>query len=410
MSLSIAVAAALGAALLLGISSVADQRSTKRVERRRVLSPRIFLDLVRQPLWLTALTANVAGFALQVVALDNGSIAVVQPIMVCDLVFAVLIAFFLGRRVVLQSPGGRRKVTFIFIGVAATTAGVAGFLAIGRPSAGTTHASIGMLPPLAAGLVVVVGGCLVVAARNHKLRPLALALACGVNYGVAAFTVKLVTSEFGGGLSGVLTNWPIYVLAVVGPLGFLLNQDAFQQGTFLAPVQAIITSADPVISIALGILWLNVRLNSGPGYITGEVASLLVMVTGIAVIAGHTPTIQGPSAAASGPGAPVPAERERRRLMLRRDGPADEVDRHGYSARRPPPFHFGLRRRLSDPVQHQPVPDQGVEIGRDHPVAGADPAAVAGVAGQPPSFVEVPQVGRPAAGRVAVPARKAGMQ
>jgi hypothetical protein len=412
MSLSIAVAAALGAALLLGISSVADQRSTKRVERRRVLSPRIFLDLARQPLWLTALTANLAGFALQVVALDNGSIAVVQPIMVCDLVFAVLIAFFLGRRVVLQSPGGRRKVTFIFIGVGATTAGVAGFLAIGRPSAGTTHASISMLPPLAGGLIVVAGGCLVVAARNHNLRPLALALACGVNYGVAAFTVKLVTSQFGGGLAGVFTNWPIYVLAVVGPLGFLLNQDAFQQGTFLAPVQAIITSADPVISIALGILWLNVRLNSGPGYIAGEVASLLVMVTGIAVIAGHTPTIQGPSAAASGPGAPVPAERDRRRLMLRRDGPGpgDEVDRHGYSARRPPPFHFGLRRRLSDPVQHQPVPDQGVEIGRDHPVAGADPAAVAGVAGQPPSFVEVPPVGRPAAGRVAVPARKAGVQ
>jgi hypothetical protein len=413
MSSLIAVVAALGAALLLGISSVADQRSTKRVERRRVLSPRIFVDLARQPLWLTALATNVAGFALQVVALGNGSIAVVQPIMVCDLVFAVLIAFSLGRRRLLDQPGVKRTALFIFIGVGAAAGGVAGFLAIGRPSAGTTHASLSMLPPLAGGLIVVVGGCLVVAARNHDLRPLALALACGVNYGVAAFTVKLVTSEFGRGLSGVLTNWPIYVLAVVGPLGFLLNQDAFQQGTFLAPVQAIITSADPVISIALGITWLNVRLNSGPGYIAGEVLSLLVMITGIAVITSHTGGTAGLAPVSSGPGPAVPAERDRRRLMrpaVQRDGPGHEVDRHGHGTRRPPPFHRGFGGRLGDPVQHQAVPGQGVEVGRDHPVAGADPAAVAGVAGQPPAFVEIAPVGGPAAGRVAVPARKAGMQ
>jgi hypothetical protein len=73
-----------------------------------------------------------------------------------------------------------------------------------------------------------------------------------------------VTTEFGGGPAKVFTNWPIYVLAVVGPVGFILNQDAFQQGTFLAPVQAIITTADPVISIGLGVLWLGVVLRGGP--------------------------------------------------------------------------------------------------------------------------------------------------
>ena len=78
----IAVVAAIASALMLGISSVADQRSTKRVESRRALSPRILLDLARQPLWLTALGANLVGFALQVVALNFGSLALVQPILV----------------------------------------------------------------------------------------------------------------------------------------------------------------------------------------------------------------------------------------------------------------------------------------------------------------------------------------
>ena len=32
------------------------------------------------------------------------------------------------------------------------------------------------------------------AARNRNLRPLALAVACGVNYGVAAFLIKLLTA------------------------------------------------------------------------------------------------------------------------------------------------------------------------------------------------------------------------
>src|SRR6202035_2486313 len=154
---------------------------------------------------------------------------------------------------------------------------------------------------LAAGLIVVIGGCLAGAAPNRDLRPLALALGCGVNYRVAALAVQLVTSEFGGGLAGVFSNWPVYVLAVVGPVGFLLNQDAFQQGTFLAPVQAILTSADPVVSIALGITWLHVRLSTGPVAIVGEVASILVMIGGIVITAKHAPAAARPASGSSPP-------------------------------------------------------------------------------------------------------------
>jgi hypothetical protein len=293
VSTPIAVVTAVAAALVLGISSVADQRSTKRVKPARSGSPRILLDLVRQPLWLTAIGANLVGFALQVVALDFGSLALVQPLLVCDLVFAVLISRYLARRRGDQLPGGRRSGLAVFTGVSAAAAGVAGFLVVGRPSGGHADVKFDVLAPLAIGLVVVAGGCLAVAARYQNLRPLALALACGVNYGVAAFAVKLVTTEFGGGPDKVFTNWPIYVLAVVGPVGFILNQDAFQQGTFLAPVQAIITTADPVISIGLGVVWLGVVLRGSPADIFGEVASLLLMTAGIIITARVAPQVAG---------------------------------------------------------------------------------------------------------------------
>ena len=129
----------------------------------------------------------------------------------------------------------------------------------------------------------------------------ALALACGINYGVAAFSIKLVTTEFGGGPARVFTNWPIYLLAVVGPVGFILNQNALQEGTFLAPAQAIITTTDPVISIALGVLWLGVALRTSPVDVFGQVASLLLMTAGIIITARVAPQATG----SPPPGQPV---------------------------------------------------------------------------------------------------------
>lgn len=272
-----AVVTALAAAAVLGLSAAIDQRSTKKVKTREPLSPRLLADLVRQPLWLIAIGANVVGFVLQVVALAYGSLALVQPLLVCDLLFAVLIATYLRQRANESQPN--LKITLL--GIGAATVGLAGFLAIGQPTPGHTQARLDMLALLAIGYVVVVGACLVVANRKVNLRPLALALGCGVSYGVAAFVIKLLTSEFGGGLAALVTNWPIYVFAVVGPAGFILNQNALQEGTLLAPVQAIISVADPVISIALGVAWLDVRLRSSPAAIAGEIVSFLLLTVGI---------------------------------------------------------------------------------------------------------------------------------
>ncbi len=279
MSTLIAILAALASALVFGGSSVAEQRSTKRVQRRRALSPRLLLDLVRQPLWVAAIGATVVGFVLQVTALRYGPLALVEPILVCDLVFAVLISAFLRRA----------KDVIIFAGVLACATGVAGFLVIARPSGGVSTVGFSSVLPILIGLAVAIAACMMVGRGNRNIRPLAVALACGVTYGFAAFIVKLVTADFSGGPSAVFTHWPIYVLAIVGPLGFLLNQNAFQQGTLIAPVMAIITACDPLISVALAYFLLNETLSSSPLAIAGQILALALMTTGIVVIAHHAP-------------------------------------------------------------------------------------------------------------------------
>jgi drug/metabolite transporter (DMT)-like permease len=281
LNTAIAAAAAVAGSVVFGVSAVAEQRGTQRVERRPPLSPRLVLDLIRQPLWLLGIGANLFGFALQVVALTFGPLALVEPILISDLIVASVLASFLRRR---WDP-------VLLLGVTAAALGVGAFLAIARPSAGRTTVGWTVVVPLAIGLAVVLVGCLAVARRSDNARPLALALACGVDYGVAAFVVKLMTSDFSGGLGEVFTHWPVYALAIVGPLGFLLNQNAFQQGILLAPVLAVITVSDPLVSIALGNLWLHENLTSTPAAVAGEVLALVVMTLGIIMLAYRAPMV-----------------------------------------------------------------------------------------------------------------------
>jgi drug/metabolite transporter (DMT)-like permease len=279
-----AVTAALAAAFSYGVSAVLEQRSVHQVAERGVFSPRLLVDLARRPLWLASIVATVTGAALQALALHFGPLALVQPILVLDLLFAVLIASGLRR----TAPD-----RVIFAGVVCCTAGVAAFLAVSQPTGGTeTVVSLPAVLPLAILLGVVLAACLTWAKFGPRTaRPLMLGLACGVCNGVAAFLLKLVTFSLAQGFSEPLEQWPLYALAVVGPVGFLLNQEAFQSGTLIAPALAVITTVTSLVSIGIGYLWLNESVASGPGDVVTEVASLAVMTAGVAMLAYRAPAV-----------------------------------------------------------------------------------------------------------------------
>src|ERR1700691_109225 len=86
----IAVGGALGASATDGITAVLDERSTKQVAvHRSAVSVGLIFALLRRPLWLLAVSLNIVGVVFQIVALRFGPLALVQPIMVCDLIFAM---------------------------------------------------------------------------------------------------------------------------------------------------------------------------------------------------------------------------------------------------------------------------------------------------------------------------------
>jgi drug/metabolite transporter (DMT)-like permease len=289
-----AVAAASAGALTYGLSAVLEQRSVGQVPERGVFAPRLLFDLAHRPVWLASIAATITGAALQATALHFGPLALVQPIMACDLLFAVLI-----NAVARRAAPDR----VLFAGAVLCVAGLGVFLAVAQPSGGAETVSLPAVIPLAAGLAAVLAGCLAWArAGTRTTRSLALALACGVCYGVNAFLLKLVTFSLGQGFSEPLQQWPLYVLIIVGPLGFLLNMEAFQSGRLVSPALAVITTTTALVSIGIGALWLDENISSSPAAVVTEVASLAVMTAGIVLLARRAPAVARDVAAAEAAG------------------------------------------------------------------------------------------------------------
>lgn len=288
---------ALSAAALFGLSSVLEQRATKQVPPRHALSPRLLVDLIRRPLWIIAITINLIGNAAQVVALHFGALALVQPLLVCNLLFAVLIAVALRHR---------RPDRVMLAGAICCAAGLACFVAVARPGGGHGTVSFAAAAPLVAALAGTLAGCLALARwGSRRIRPVWLALACGADFGVTAFLLKLVPDTLPQGFSDPARQWPLYLLVIIGPTGFLLNQNAFQAGLLIAPVLAIITTVDPLTSIAIAHLWLGERIAAAPPDLAAEAVALAVMTAGIIALAHRSPAAAARTT--EGGGSPPPA-------------------------------------------------------------------------------------------------------
>lgn len=272
-----AVVAALGAAFFNALAGFLQHGASKQVPRRAVLHPRLLADLGRNRRWLVGATSDVTAFGLQVLALAFGTLILVQPLLVTSLLIVVALRGLADQR----SPSART-----WVGSLLCCGGLSGFLLVAQPKPGG-RVFLGGIDALSLGLalIAVLFGCIFVALHNTaNYRAVALALAAGILYGVTAGLAKVVTSQLSLGATVPLHQWPVYVLPVVGLLGALLNQNAFQAGALAAPI-AVITVTDPITSIIVGLLWLEESIQVGAGALALEAVTLLLMVVGIALLA-----------------------------------------------------------------------------------------------------------------------------
>jgi drug/metabolite transporter (DMT)-like permease len=275
----VAVPAAVAGAASFGLASAIQQRATKEVPTTGTLDPRLILELIRRPVWVLGIVTVVVGLSLQLVALAFGPLVLVQPLLVTGVLFGAVFAALLAHR---------RVDRLIVLGSLGCVAGLSAFLLLAHPTDVSTQLADGWtLLPLAITLAVLVVGCLAVAARfSGAVHVAALAAATGVLYGLTAGLMKVVTSQFrSGGFVEPFGHPVLYVVCAVGPMGFLLSQNTFQQGTLIAPALAIITIVDPLVGVAIGVSWLGEQVNSSPAVLTGQVLAAIVLIGSIALLA-----------------------------------------------------------------------------------------------------------------------------
>lgn len=304
--LVIAVPAALAGAASFGLANALQRRATQQVPTLGTLDPRLFRELVRRPLWVLGIVAILAGVSLQVVALAFGPLVLVQPLLVTGLLFAATFSAWLVHR---------RVDRVIILGCLLCITGLTAFLLLARPrdTARGIVDGAGVLPlSLALGLVVVLS--LLLAARfRGTVRALALASATGVLFGVTAGLMKVVGSQIrAGGLLEPFGHPVLYVVCLIGPTGFLLSQNTFQQGVAFASALATIRAVDPVVGVFIGVRWLGERVATAPAVLAGEVVAGVIVIGGIALLARRSTRLQTEGPAADRPLIPDGAGRSRR--------------------------------------------------------------------------------------------------
>ncbi|WP_222853377.1 DMT family transporter [Fodinicola acaciae] len=283
VDLVIAVPAALLSAASFGLTGAMQHRVARAIPTAESRRFGLLFALVRHPFWLLSLLVNLVGVVGQWVALSTAPLVLVQPLLVSGVLFAIVFAAALQHQ--------RPDRTVIYGGVLCVV-GLAAFLLLAQPSGGGETMALHDVLPLSLGLLAILVLCLIGGVRgNPTVRTLAYATAAGVFYGVTAGLIKVAMDTLQDGLVVFLTSWPIYAVAICGPLGFVLNQHAFQAGVALAPALSVIVILDPLVGIGVGILWLGEGLRSGPAIVTGEVLALAAMAVGVAILARRAPQV-----------------------------------------------------------------------------------------------------------------------
>jgi drug/metabolite transporter (DMT)-like permease len=268
----IAVLAAIAAGSSFSIGAVLQQSAARSVPEDKALSWRLLATLVRRPIWLLGIASDFVSFGLQALALAFGPLALVQPLLVTGLLFALPVAVRLRKRRL-----GLRE----WIGTLAVAGGLAMFLAAASPSAGTDQPTTAKW----IGIIIAIGALMIVAtaigrATSGTLRPSMYAVAAGASFGLLAALTKTSTSLLSHGAVTFFTSWQPYSMAVVAALGAIVQQSAFQAGPL--PVSLpVMDSMEPTVATLLGVVAFGEAISLSVGALVVESIGVVALLGGI---------------------------------------------------------------------------------------------------------------------------------
>ncbi len=243
--------------------------------------------LIRHPLWLLGAAAGAAAFAFQAIALHSGQLSIVQPLLVTELVFALLL-----RRFWLRQHIAKAAWTAALVTCAALTV----FLTAADPRGGQSQPNAADW----ASALVVFGGAVavfaVMARWGSPVRRAALyATAASITWALMAAFIKSTTDVLtSSGLLATLEHWPVYALVASAVLGSVLQQAALQVGP-LSVSQPLIVVVDPAVAIVLSVWIFDERFTVSASQRIVAGAAFCIMAAGVTLLSRTAPTDLDPS-------------------------------------------------------------------------------------------------------------------
>ncbi len=277
---------ALGAALANAVNVVTQHiASTGSPPRARGL--RLVGYLFRSPLWLFGWVALAGAFVCQAVALHFGPLSTVQPLLVTELVFAL----------VLRRGWLHQRIRGITWGAAAVTSvGLAVFLLVAEPNGGVDRpAASDWIAPVVAcagttAVLMVVGR-----AGGRGRRAVLYGSAAAVVWALVAAFLKMTTDVVArNGAAGLFLQWPVYALALAGLTAEILNQATLHAGP-LSLSQPFLVTVDPLVSILLSVWIFQDRFTLHAGGLVVAVLSFSTMCVGVFALTRTAPATMAPA-------------------------------------------------------------------------------------------------------------------
>lgn len=263
------------AAVLFAFAAVMQQESTLTVAVEKSLHPGILIELLRRPKWVLGGLSMLGGFGLQAVALAFGPVALVQPIVVLELAFAI--PFGILRR---HRHAGPRE----WGGILAVMTGIAIFELAADPANGVQNPNGTLWAQSLVPVAAVAAACVAVGAtRNGPTRAMLLGSAAGLAFGVLSVLTKAVTHLLSTNVSSAFTTWQIYVAVAVGIVALTVSQSAYQAGP-LAYSMPFVGVLEPFIAVVIGDEVLGEAVHPSGSTLALEAAAATVAIAGILLL------------------------------------------------------------------------------------------------------------------------------
>ena len=270
---------ALIAAFLFALAATLQQKGALGLPGVSLADPSSLVSLAKQRAWLLGTVCLLFAYAVQAVALDDGKLAIVQPLLVTTVVFALPLGYWLtGQQV------SRRQA----LGAVVVIVGLAVFAVFGDPAAGNSNAPADEWAIAIVIIGALSGFLLVLASRNDGVKRAAYyGIVSGALFGLSACLVKPTLSALHESVGAVLSSWEFYGMAVAGIIAFVLQQVSLGVG-FLATSVSAVSVTNPIVSVTLGALILDERLSRPGWHVVLAVAGIAVAMAGAVVVSAAT--------------------------------------------------------------------------------------------------------------------------